>query len=58
MSHWKNLRHAYLRNARPRAAQREREAGVTLIEVTVPHQQATDALQALGAWLREAAHAS
>jgi 2-succinyl-5-enolpyruvyl-6-hydroxy-3-cyclohexene-1-carboxylate synthase len=34
------------------------EAGVTLIEVTVPHQQATDALQALGAWLREAAHAS
>ena len=35
MSHWKNLRHAYLRNARPRAAQREREAGVTLIEMMV-----------------------
>ena len=34
------------------------EAGVTLIEVTVPHQQATGALQALGAWLQEAAHAS
>ena len=35
MSHWKNLRHAYLHNARPRAAQREREAGVTLIEMMV-----------------------
>ncbi|MEQ6250378.1 type II secretion system major pseudopilin GspG [Sulfitobacter sp. HNIBRBA3233] len=35
MSHWKNSRPARLRNARPRAALRDREAGVTLIEMMV-----------------------
>ena len=35
MPHWKNLRHARLRNAPLRAAQRDREAGVTLIEMMV-----------------------